>query len=87
MKAVIGWIAMCGTLLQVLGIVPQILKIIEQGSARGLAFSTFFCALLGFTGWTVWAACKPITLPVLISNGAGMILTGILLGTMLRYGF
>jgi uncharacterized protein with PQ loop repeat len=87
MKAIIGWIAMCGTLLQVLGIVPQILKIIEQGSARGLAFSTFFSALLGFTGWATWAICKPVTWPVLIPNVAGVILTGILLCTMFGYGF
>ena len=87
LKDVLGFIAMCATLGQVIvGMSAQIRKLAVQRSTIGLSFVAILTAGFGFTAWTVWSYVRPINLYVAIPNTLGMILSVVLVVQILRLG-
>ena len=68
-----------------MGFIPQLIKLIRHKDAEGLSVKMYAVTTTGFTLWVVFGALKH-SWPIILSNGAMLILAAAILVLMLRYG-
>jgi MtN3 and saliva related transmembrane protein len=81
----VDFIGVVAGMLTTVAFVPQVLKVVRTKSTKDLSLGMFLLFAVGILLWFIYGLCIG-SIPVILANGATLILTAIILLCKFKYG-
>jgi MtN3 and saliva related transmembrane protein len=84
-EAVVNAVGTVAGLCSMASFVPQVVKILREKRAQGVALHTYLLTVTGFVFWIAYGVMLK-SWPVAVSNAVNLVLSGVILALRWRYG-
>jgi MtN3 and saliva related transmembrane protein len=84
-EALVNAVGTAAGLFSMASFVPQVVKIVREKRAQGVALHTYLLTVTGFVFWIAYGIMLK-SWPVAVSNAVNLVLSGAILALRWRYG-